>query len=207
MSGLIDARLCLRRAEYFLRQANIVGVENEEIFSTYLAAAIVFARSGLFQLEGSWKEGKNSFGTWREAKETGDPLLLYFREVRNVTIHRGDLEVRRVTSEISEHSGLYVSFMVLEPDRIRAWYQLPVRSIPRRVWRNVQLVRARLQLWITLPYRGWQSRRQRERRYQIERYHFVDHEWSKPPAVDLVRQYIKTVGASVDQAEREQRVS
>lgn len=197
------ARRTLRKARFFAEQAEQSKVGQREAFEAYLEAAIVFGRSVTFhiQKEFTCKEGFDDWYSSHQNKLTNDSVAKFFLERRNFILKQGPVNIHKII--IAEfHDTLNVSCTV-EAKVIRGqpWYRRSIRFL----WSDFKM-----------PFVGWINRRRQRRQLERTRakasqepeskltdeYFFLDQEWPKRPALELLNEWLDKLEIIVNDAER-----
>lgn len=94
------ARKTLRKARFFVSQAELCGLRDQTEFESYLEAAIVFARSITIHIQKAYKH-RSGFESWYSRCRSGlesDPLCKFFIDTRNFILKQGQVGVKGVLS-------------------------------------------------------------------------------------------------------------
>lgn len=218
MASPTSPRVPLARARFFLAKAEALPGTEQEVFDTYLQAAIVFGRSAYHHLQGaaaaaSADAGYRKWFASTSAEMLRDPLLEYFRESRDLILkERQVLVQRRIfgTVSISGSGSMYAEGRVT---RSEPWYRRspsilwhdatgPVMR-PIRRWRyRLGLAARRRRQGLRQRHDRWRTRwRNRKVVPTVRQFYLDDPEGLNRPAVDLVRAYLDRLETMVAEAE------
>jgi hypothetical protein len=197
------ARRTLRKARFFAEQAEQSKVGQREAFETQLEAAIVFGRSVTFhiQKEFAHEEGFEDWYSLHQNKLKNDSVATFFHERRNFILKQGPVNIHKIIiAEI--HETVNVSCTV-EAKVIRGqpWYRRSISAL----WSDFKM-----------PFVGWINRRRQRRELERTRaktsqepeskvtdeYFFLDQEWPKRPALELLNEWLDKLEIIVNDAER-----
>ena len=197
------ARRTLRKAKYFAEQAEQSKVGQREAFETQLEAAIVFGRSVTFHIQKEFvhEEGFEDWYSSNQNKLNNDSVAKFFLERRNFILKQGPVNIHKIIiAEI--HVTANVSCTVeAKVIRGKPWYRRSIRTL----WSDFKM-----------PFVGWINRRRQRRELERTRakasqepeskvtheYFFLDQEWSKRPAVELLNEWLDKLETIVNDAER-----
>jgi hypothetical protein len=190
MADLV-AKIALRKARYFLKQAKDIeanpGILAERLpFTANLEAAIVYARSSLHHLKNELAPTHKNKGykRWHEEKQKaleGSNLIFeYLVQRRNVIIHQEPLKTNAKVSiemDMSISASMFAEVTITRADG----------TIERD---NFVPLAPRTEKKISPPGSSSQA------------FFFSDHEWRAKPAVDYVHEFIDACENFISEAER-----
>lgn len=203
------ARATLRKASYFMDQANKAGLDARENFVTNLEAAIVFGRSVIDHLRQEYETTHGqAFKQWSAAQiqvMNNDPVIVFFQGtigkgrsggLRNFIIHEGPVETRKnivATISISIPMSVSVSYEGSYASRQEA--RIAYHTFRKKIANTVKAVKRSLlqtrQVTSVAPSG-----------HVLEQLYFRDPNLGQRPAIDLVRDYLQKLTTVVDDAEK-----
>lgn len=184
-------------------------------FMDNIQAAIVFGRSMFHYLDRHPKTDPAYAAGFQAtaARMTGDPVLAYFKDARDLWLKRRPPSITRRIYLSSTLTATGTVFAEARVKRAGPWYRRPPRILwmdtgdaimrPIRRWRRqgAAAIRRRIDP-LRRRVETWRARR-RAQPPSVREYYFsdADPEGLDRPAVDLVREYLDRLEAIVDEAE------
>ena len=195
------ARDTLERARFFLERAAAISADDRVAFRHFTESAIVFARSVTLHLQKQYARAPEFPGWYAgwQARLRADPLALFFTEKRNYVLKEGPLDIRKhIHLQVHEQARATMTVTVTVV-RGRPWYR---RSAKVLIHDASSPLRMRLHRLIGERRRQPASGPQHPKEVMVsDSLRFSETPWTERPALDLISEYLDTLGTLVEEAD------
>ena len=194
------ARGTLNAAKFFLEQARAAGIRDRSTFQHNLEAAIVFGRSVTFHIQKQYAHA-DGFTEWYalcQERIKADLFAAFVNRQRSFVLKEGPLAVGQSVEVFAVAAVALADVLEVRVTGGQPWYRRSPRTLIEDLSRPI---RSRMQRWLGQQGRVAISTPKAASGRVSQYLVFAQEPWNQRPALELMDEYVSTLGVIVDEVE------